>query len=143
MFAHGAPTLFGILGIISLVLLAVVLGLAWLVVAKFTRDFVVPIQFARGGTCREGWHVLLGLLSQNVGNFILYLLFQILLGIVIAILVIAVVLLTCCVAGCLFAIPYLGTVLLLPILVFHRAYSIYYLAQYGSECAVIPGTARL
>ncbi|GEM_PF-2401405 len=34
--------------------------------------------------------------------------------------------------GCLLAIPFLGTVLLLPILVFERAYSIHYLAQYGS-----------
>jgi hypothetical protein len=28
-------------------------------------------------------------------------------------------------------IPYIGTVLLLPVAVFKRSYSIYYLAQYG------------
>jgi hypothetical protein len=31
------------------------------------------------------------------------------------------------------AIPYLGTVLYLPVLIFHRAYSLYYLAQFGPE----------
>jgi len=139
MFGHGATNVIGILGIISLGLLSVVVGLAWFVVPKLTRDFVVPIQFAQGGACREGWRVLMGLLSRNAGNFILYFLFQILLAIAIAVLVLAVVLLTCCIAGCLFAIPYLGTVLLLPILVFQRSYSIYYLAQYGSEYAVVSG----
>src|SRR5439155_25767137 len=100
-------------------------------------DFVVPIQFARGGACREGWRILLALLSQNVGPFILYFLFQIVLAIAIFALVLMVVLVTCCIAGCLFAIPYLGTVFLLPILVFTRAYSIYYLAQFGKEYDVV------
>ncbi len=120
MFGHGGPNVIGILGIISVGFLSVVVGLSWFVVAKLTR-------------------VLTGLLSRNAGNFILYFLFQILLAIAIAVLVLAVVLVTCCIAGCLFAIPYLGTVLLLPILVFQRSYSIYYLAQYGSEYAVVSG----
>jgi len=30
-------------------------------------------------------------------------------------------------------IPFLGTVLLLPVHVFKRSYSLYYLAQYGEE----------
>jgi len=42
-------------------------------------------------------------------------------------------LVTCCIAGCLFALPYLGTVFLLPILVFERAYSLHYLAQFGPD----------
>lgn len=44
---------------------------------------------------------------------------------------------TCCCACCLFAIPYIGTVVLLPIHVFTRSYSLYYLAQYGAEFEVI------
>jgi hypothetical protein len=34
-------------------------------------------------------------------------------------------------------IPYVGTVALLPILAFKRAYSLYYLAQFGSKYDVI------
>jgi hypothetical protein len=41
--------------------------------------------------------------------------------------------LTCCILGCVLMIPFLGTVLLLPILVFKRSYSLYYLAQYGEQ----------
>ena len=49
-----------------------------------------------------------------------------------------VVLVTCCCAGCLMALPYLGTVLLLPVLVFKRSYSLYFLAQFGPEYDVFP-----
>jgi hypothetical protein len=47
--------------------------------------------------------------------------------------VLAAVIATCCIAACLLALPYLGTVLLLPVLVFQRAYSLYYLAQLGPK----------
>lgn len=43
------------------------------------------------------------------------------------------VLVTCCLAGCLMMLPYIGTVLLLPILVFKRAYSLYFLGQFGPQ----------
>jgi hypothetical protein len=53
-------------------------------------------------------------------------------------LVIFAVLLTCCIAGCLMALPYLGTVLFLPVLIFQRSYALYYLAQYGPQYDVFP-----
>ena len=48
-----------------------------------------------------------------------------------------VIIATCCIAGCLMAIPYIGAVLLLPVFVFRRAYSLYYMQQYGPEFDVI------
>jgi len=77
--------------------------------------------------------VLLRLLTGNLGHFILYFLFQIILGLAIGVLVLTAVLATCCILGCALAIPFLGTVLKLPIHVFRRSYSLYYLAQYGEE----------
>jgi hypothetical protein len=56
-----------------------------------------------------------GLLRGNLGNLVLYFLFRIVLAIAICVIVVGVVLVTCCIAGCLFALPYLGTVILLPI----------------------------
>ena len=50
---------------------------------------------------------------------------------------------TCCTAGCLMAIPFIGTVLLLPILIFKRSYSLFYLAQYGPEYDVFPAPAAV
>jgi len=110
-----------------------VLGLFLVVVAKLTQDLVVPVMWLRRCDWRTGWSQIGGLLRSYPGVFFLYLVFQLLLALAVGILVIVVVLLTCCMAGCLLAIPYLGTVFLLPVLVFFRAYSAYFLAQFGPQ----------
>jgi hypothetical protein len=122
------------------VLLAVALGLALVlfsivcaIIHKFTVDFVVPLMFLRGGTCLSAWREFLGLLGARPGHFVIYLLFLIVLHIVISILVLTAFLVTCCIACCLLLIPFLGTVLLLPILIFKRAFPLYYLAQFGPQ----------
>jgi len=69
---------------------------------------------------------------------VLYFLFQILLAMGIGAILLVVILLTCCIAGCLMLIPYIGTVLILPILTFQRAYSAFYLAQFGPDFDVFP-----
>ena len=122
---------------IGLGLLTAALGVFWFVVGKLTRDFVVPIQFSRGIGWREGWRIFMPILFQNFIEFLLYFLFQLLIAIVISVVLIVVVLVTCCIAGCLFSLPYLGTVFLLPVYVFWRSYSLYYLAQFGPEFDVI------
>ena len=88
----------------------------------------------------SAWSEFLGLLSLNVGRFIVYLLFQIVLGILVIMIVFAAFIVTCCIACCLMIIPYIGTVLLLPVLAFTRSYSLYYLAQYGPHYDVFPPT---
>jgi len=108
-------------------------GIVFWIIGRLTTDFVVPLQFLRRSRCLDAWRELRGLLPGNLGNVVLYFLFQIVLAIVITALVLGVVLVTCCVAGCLFALPYLGTVFLLPIVVFERAYSLHYLAQLGPD----------
>lgn len=118
-------------------LVALALGL----VQKVVNDFVVPILYLRGGTCRAAGREFFQLLGAHAGAFVLYLLFQILLAIVLGLMVLWLVLLTCCTAGCLLAIPYIGTVCLLPILVFQRAYSLCFLAQFGPAYDVFPPAA--
>lgn len=122
----------GIAGLLAIVLLFIALVLVFFLISKFTVDFVVPIMFMRGCTCCEGWGVLRELMSANLGNIVLYLLFQIVIALVTGMLVLAVMLVTCCFC-CLMLLPYIGTVILLPVFVFERAYSAYYLAQYGRE----------
>jgi hypothetical protein len=102
-----------------------------IIVQKFTADFVVPIMYLRGHTCIEAWREFWGLLSGNIGRFALYILFQIVIALAIGVIVSTAVIMTCCCAGIVLAIPYIGTVLMLPLLVFSRAYSLYYLGQYG------------
>ena len=108
------------------------LSIGFALVGKFTKDFVVPIMYLRDCSCVAGWKEFLPLLRANIGRFTLYILFQIVIGTAISSIVFAAACLTCCLAACLMAIPYIGTVILLPILVFRRSYSICYLRQYGS-----------
>ena len=124
MIMRGAPTLGGVLASAGLFAAMLLAGLVFWIIGRLTRDFVVPIQFLRHSRCLDAWREFRGLASGNVGNLALYLLFRILLGIGIAVLVIIVVVATCCIAGCLLLLPYLGTVFLLPILVFERSYSL-------------------
>ena len=133
IITQGAPPLAGLLPLIAAGLGLLVVGLGFAVVGKLTRDFVVPIMFLRGGTTREAWSDLLALFAGSFHLLILYLLFQIVLAFAIGVAVLIAVIATCCIAGCLLILPYLGTVLLLPVLVFQRAYSLYYLAQLGPQ----------
>jgi hypothetical protein len=124
---HGVATAVGF-GL-ALILVGIVLG----IIKKLTVDFVVPIMRLRRIRCLAGWTAFRRLASNHLGELVLYLLFQIVLSVALTFLVLAAVLVTCCLAGCFLALPYLGTVLFLPVLIFKRSYSLHYLAQYGPE----------
>ncbi|MFC1764622.1 hypothetical protein ACFL6U_21455 [Planctomycetota bacterium] len=108
-------------------LLALVIGL----VALFTDDFVMPIMMLRDCSCTDAWREFLTLLSENKARFLLFCLFHLVIGMAIMTIVAAFGLLTCCIGFCLLSLPYIGAVILLPIAVFRRSYSLLYLRQYG------------
>ncbi len=135
---HDGVALITVPFLVLLVLTMIAIGLVMVVIAKFTFDFVVPIMFLRTTNVWEAWREFLSLLAVNKANFAVYILFQIVIKLVVGLIVLAAILLTCCVAGCLLALPYLGTVFLLPILVFERAYSLYYFRQFGAAYDVFP-----
>jgi hypothetical protein len=87
-------------------------------------DFVVPIMFLHRRRCLSAWKELGALIWGHIGTLILYFPFQIVLAVVIGVIVFGAVIITCCIAGCLMVLPYLGAVLLLPILMFNRCYSL-------------------
>jgi hypothetical protein len=68
-----------------------------------------------------------------MGTFFLFLLFLILVNMVLGIIAFAVIVGACCLCcvGIVFMIPYIGTVAMLPLLVWRRAYSALFLAQFG------------
>jgi len=128
-------------GIIILSLVILVLSIAFFLVHKFTTDFVVPIMFLRTTSCVAGWREFLQILSAKKGAFILYILFQIVIAMAIVAIILAAVCITCCCAACILSIPYIGTVLMLPLLVFKRSYSLCFLRQFGPAFDVfIPET---
>ena len=118
--------------IFVVVVVAVLLGL----IAKFTTDFVVPIMFLHTESSIAGWKQCLALISGNKAQMLLYILFQIVICLVIAFIALSICLVTCCCCCCLlvlFVLPYVGTVILLPLIAFKRAYSLFYLRQFGTQ----------
>jgi hypothetical protein len=124
---------FSVFGIAWLVFLGIAVVIILLIIMKLTEDFVVPVMYIHELRCMEAWRRFRSILSVNKGKFTLYILFQIVIGMAISTIVIAAILVTCCCAACIFVIPYIGTVAMLPLSVFRRAYSAYYLQQYGDE----------
>ncbi len=103
------------------------------IVVKFTVDFVVPIMYVKQIKVIDAWKDFLGLLKYNKMSFFLYLLFQIVIFLAVIFLIMLAVLLTCCCAGILLALPYINAVILLPVHSFIRSYSVFFLRQFGSE----------
>lgn len=124
-----------VLALVAIGLFAFVTSICFAIVYKFTTDFVVPIMFLRSTSCKAAWREFISLLSANKGRFILYILFQILIAIVIGTIEMLGFCIGCCLCcvSVLLLIPYIGTVILLPLLVFERSYSLCYFRQFGPE----------
>lgn len=127
------PNIFSVTAMLLSTLVFVVLVVVFILVLKFTTDFVVPIMFLRSTSCTAAWREFLTILSVNKARFALYILFQIVISIAISAIILAAVCVTCCCAACILVIPYIGVVLMLPLFVFKRAYSLCYLRQFGPE----------
>lgn len=148
--SHARTSAAGIFSIVCLSLITTLIAIASSLFFKFTNDFVMPIMYLRICSCTAGWRQFLQILSPRKGAFILYILFQIVIAIAITAILTTLILGTCCCAAFFLAIPYIGTVLALPLLVFKRAYSLYYLRQFGPAFNVFaipvtvsqPGTSQ-
>jgi hypothetical protein len=124
-----ANLVWGFLLIFCIIMIALTLS----GIRLLTDDFVVPIMSLRRCSVTEGWKEFWRLLMSNKGPFTVYLLFLFVIGLAIGMIILLAVLVTCCCAACFLMIPYIGTVVMLPILVWRRAYSLLYLSQYGPE----------
>jgi hypothetical protein len=101
-------------------------------VSLFLDSFVVPLMYRYNLTARKAWRKFGGLLRARFWTFVLYGLFfyALIMGVGCAILLAGC--LTCCCGYLLMAIPYVGTVVVLPVLVWMRLYSVEFLRQFGS-----------
>ena len=112
-----------------------VLAIAWVVIAHL----MVPIMYRRRilawAACREA----IALINRYPDAITLYCLFWILIGIGSVVVACMAVCLTCCVA----AIPYIGTVILLPLYLCLRAFGLLYLRQFGPDYDVWTGIPQI
>jgi hypothetical protein len=81
--------------------------------------------------CRafEAFRTAGGLISEYPGEILLYWLFLIVLAIASAIVAVVATCATCCIT----AIPYVGTVILLPVFVLLRSFSLLFIRQFGAD----------
>lgn len=100
-------------------------------------QFVAPVMYRRRCAAWPAVTDLLALLGSNLGVFILYVLFSFVVGIGIGIAMMVLVCMTCCIA----AVPYVGTVMLLPIYVFFQAFSLLFIRQFGPDYDVWAGVS--
>jgi len=124
--------------VFALLWVAVILALAFAfaLVDMMLTDFIVPIMWLRGCRVKDAWREFLPLFSANVGTFVLYVLFKIVIAVAIALIACVATCVTCCIA----ALPYIGTVILLPLYVFHRSYSMYFFSQFSADYAALAPT---
>ncbi len=115
------------------------LSIVGIVVVSLLNDFVVPIMYRRGIKTLAAARVLREeILPGHVGVFVLFYLMKLVLGIAAGVIIVFVTCITCCIA----ALPYLSSVVFLPISVFMRSYSVFFLEQFGEEWRLTEGVGN-
>jgi hypothetical protein len=107
-------------------------------ISTFLDGFVVPIMYKHRLTATKGWGRFLSLFGKYPFHFILFGLFMFVMIILFIIFVITAGLLTCCIGFLILIIPYISTVVTLPIWYWFRAFSVEFLAQFGDEYDLFP-----
>jgi len=115
----------GVLGVVGLT----IFGIAATYVGLFTESFIIPIMYRYDLKVLDAWKAFLPWLKAQPFHFVLYGLFVLMLFVVFGVFFSVFCLMTCCMA----AVPYLGTVLLLPVWVAYRLLSVEFLAQFHAD----------
>src|SRR5437868_4433714 len=102
-----------------------VFALAWGLISQF---MLVTMYRRRCGAV-EAFRSSVSLIMSDPVPFILYILFVFVLSILVAMVSCIATCVTCCIA----AIPYIGTVILLPLYVFLAAYPLFFARQFGPD----------
>lgn len=120
------------------VVLFFVIMLVFIAFLTLIVDFVVPIQYFRNISSFSALKESIHLITQYPGAFFLYFLFRFLFYAGFQVLITLSLVLTCCLAACIFMVPVLGQTLLQPYYLFIRLFPVYFLEQLG-----IPDTASV
>ncbi|KPL17434.1 MAG: hypothetical protein AMS26_01015 [Bacteroides sp. SM23_62] len=133
---------YGFVSYLMLILAGVLIGLLLFLVigyiSMFLNNFVVPIMYKSGLMVNDAWRIFLMLFGKHVFHFILYGFFIFGLYILVVIGIVICGLITCCCGFILLMIPYIGSVLMLPVSVTFRALSLEFLEQFGDEYKIFP-----
>ncbi|MGA9119800.1 MAG: hypothetical protein WB699_10585 [Bacteroidota bacterium] len=128
-----APAIWMLLGFFGILLLVCFIDF-------LLTSFVVPIMYRHRLTVNRGWSRFLELFSSHPWPIIVFALFVLVLIIPVVFAVIVGGFMTCCVGFVILAIPYIGSVVLLPVHYLFRALSVEFLEQFGPEYRIFPVT---
>lgn len=126
-FGSQIPIIIGM--VLWFLLLVIVIGY----ISLFLDNFVVPIMYKHRLKTTPAWYKFMTIMWPKLGYFILYGLFIFVLAIAVGIAIVAFSFITCCIGLFLLLIPYIGSVILLPVFYTYRAYSVNFLAQFGED----------
>lgn len=121
-------------GTVSAIIIVLALGIPFTIIgiafSFFLSGFVVPTMYVRKvrateGLCTAWQHIC----RDHLGSALLLFLFMCVLHFGVIFLVVAVTCLTCCVA----ALPYISSVIFLPVTVFFVCYFLCYIEQFGDD----------
>jgi hypothetical protein len=107
------------------ILLMILVILAWALVTSF----MVPVMYRQRCRVAEAFATATRLIAAHPGEILLYCLFWIVLALGSAM----VGCIAACATCCIVAIPYVGTVILLPVFVLLRSFSLLFLRQFGPD----------
>ena len=113
------------IGIVVLVGVILLITAAWSLISQL----MVPVMYRQRCRALVAFREVVGLIVTRPGPIILYLLFFFVLALATAMIACLSLPFTCCIA----AIPYVGTVILLPIYVVLAAFPLFFLRQFGPE----------
>jgi hypothetical protein len=111
--------------IVAWAFVVILLVLAWSLIA----NFMVPVMYRQRCRASKTFGIVVRLIAAYPGEIVLYCLFLIVLALATAIVACVATCATCCIA----AIPYIGTVILLPVFVLLRSFSLLFLRQFGPD----------
>jgi len=111
--------------IVAWAFVVIFLVLAWSLIA----NFMVSVMYRQRCRAPKAFGIVFRLIAAYPGEILLYCLFLIVLALATAIVACVATCATCCIA----AIPYVGTVILLPVFVLLRSFSLLFLRQFGPD----------
>jgi hypothetical protein len=106
-----------------------------IIVWALVTSFMVPVMYRRRCRAYEAFCAALSLIAAHPGEILLYCLFLVVLAIAIGLVSCLAICATCCIA----ALPYIGTVILLPVFILFRSFSLVFLRQFGQDYDVWAG----
>jgi hypothetical protein len=111
-------------------ILLLVLMIGFGLLHAIAEDFLIPIMYLRGSPVGPAWREFRGaIVPGNIGSLFVFYLMKMVLAVAGGMVMVLGTCLTCCIGG----LPYISSVLFLPVFVFYRSYSLYYLRQFGPE----------